>query len=332
MNSINRNNCLLGLHSKLNCGKDLVGQIIQYLTSGAEEKYDIHGYLKRYNLMGTFGYGYMPDYEIKKYADKLKDIVCLLIGCTRAELEDRIFKEKELGEEWRVYKYDGKIFTSREEAEKAVKEYYWWDLKGVTFEELYEKNITTYVLTPRLLTQLIGTDCFRKIIHPNSWVNATFSDYKPYENEFEFVEGNYIMGKCSECGEPLNGVAKYQRICKTCVDKLNNEIVYPSWVITDCRFDNEVEAIKKRNGILIKIERPFPLRFPELYQQFLASKHIDIGEYLKETDIEMYKKLFHESETALDNYTDFDYVIVNKGTIEELVEKVGEILIKENII
>lgn len=39
----------------------------------------------------------------------------------------------------------------------------------------------------------------------------------------------------------------------------------------------------------------------------------------------------HPSETALDNYT-FDYTIDNNGTIEELVEKVREILIKEKII
>jgi hypothetical protein len=39
-------------------------------------------------------------FEIKKYADKLKDFVCILIGCTREQLEDQEFKEKELGEEW----------------------------------------------------------------------------------------------------------------------------------------------------------------------------------------------------------------------------------------
>ena len=31
--------------------------------------------------------------EIKKFADKLKDIVCLLIGCTREQLEDQEFKK-----------------------------------------------------------------------------------------------------------------------------------------------------------------------------------------------------------------------------------------------
>ena len=39
-------------------------------------------------------------YEEKCFADKLKDIICLLIGCYRDQLEDESFKSKELGEEW----------------------------------------------------------------------------------------------------------------------------------------------------------------------------------------------------------------------------------------
>ena len=40
----------------------------------------------------------------------------------------------------------------------------------------------------------------------------------------------------------------------------------------------------------------------------------------------------HESETALDNYNDWEYIIENNDTIEDLIEKVKEILIKERII
>ena len=39
----------------------------------------------------------------------------------------------------------------------------------------------------------------------------------------------------------------------------------------------------------------------------------------------------HISETALDN-AEFDYVIDNNGTIEELIKQVKKILIKEKII
>ena len=38
------------------------------------------------------------------FADKLKDSVGVMFGCTRKQLEDREFKERELGEEWTKYR------------------------------------------------------------------------------------------------------------------------------------------------------------------------------------------------------------------------------------
>ena len=79
-------------------------------------------------------------------------------------------------------------------------------------------------------------------------------------------------------------------------------------IITDLRFPNELEAIKKHNGITIRINRGLIER---------------TGKMIQEPE--------HISETALDN-VEFDYVIENDGTIGDLIEKVREILIKENII
>ena len=76
---------------------------------------------------------------------------------------------------------------------------------------------------------------------------------------------------------------------------------YPNWIITDMRFPNEIEAIVERKGITIRVNRP--------------------GISL----------LDHPSETSLDN-AEFDYTIVNDSTIEDLVIKVREILVKEKII
>jgi hypothetical protein len=79
---------------------------------------------------------------------------------------------------------------------------------------------------------------------------------------------------------------------------------YPNWIITDVRFPNEAQAIKDRGGILIRVMR--------------------YGDPNEEVD-------FHESEIALDSH-EFDYYIDNNGTIEELIEGVKEILIKEKLI
>ena len=69
----------------------------------------------------------------------------------------------------------------------------------------------------------------------------------------------------------------------------------PDWIITDVRYKNEAEAIKSLGGILIKVDR------------------------------ETGYKDNHISETALDDYQDWDYVIDNNGTLEELIDKVKEL-------
>lgn len=59
---------LIGISGKSGSGKDTTGQIISNLI----------------------------EYEIKKFADSLKDMVCILINCNRDQLENREFKEKKL--------------------------------------------------------------------------------------------------------------------------------------------------------------------------------------------------------------------------------------------
>ena len=82
--------------------------------------------------------------------------------------------------------------------------------------------------------------------------------------------------------------------------------LYPNWIITDTRFPNELEAAKTRNGISIKVHRP-------------GSK----------SDA---KQAQHASETALNNVTDWDYVISNDGDIDDLRNKVYEVLEAERLL
>ena len=79
---------------------------------------------------------------------------------------------------------------------------------------------------------------------------------------------------------------------------------HPNWIITDTRFPNELAAVEEYGGITILVRRG--------------------------NDDSSTTKA-HESETALDN-SSFDYVILNNGTIEELIEDVRIILKKEKII
>lgn len=426
---------IIAISGKINSGKDTVGKIIQYLTSESYKKgRDYQTFIRKQTSNLDFEPHYISEWQIKKFADKLKDIVCVLLGCTREQLEDREFKERELGPEWNKYtieynidspyidswsdeegvhnystlEYDSKYFKEtflnveeavsriielarqyqdkeeilylkdiykreipiesmdqiydtfeseedfrekqslfygdyedyiesckyygflpsnfeveksdsykkyREEEINLIRNKYGFKDYGLDsplpdelvdnrefetednmlYDSLVKKGIideiskkylagkfpcidtdhsgleedyvTKINLTPRLLLQLLGTKCGRNIIHPNIWVNSLMREYFCVQS-----------------------------------DLAPNGIDCPNWIITDLRFLNEMEAVKKRNGITIRVNR-------------------DLEESKDE----------HESETELDN-VEFDYVIDNNDTIEELIEKVKQILIKEKLI
>jgi hypothetical protein len=204
---------LIGISGKIGNGKDLLFDVINYIVT---EDY--------WNSFEHYMHESTPVdevYENKKFAYPIKWITAVLIGCDIRQLEDREFKNKELGEEWGG-------------------------------------------LTPRKLLQLLGTEAGRHIIHPNIWVNALFADYKP-------------------------GLEK--------------------WIITDVRFPNEANIIKEKGGIMIRINRP---------------QYLDNGLVIRKNE--------HPSETALDDYDGFDYVIENDGTVQDLIDKVKSLNIVKRIL
>jgi hypothetical protein len=236
---------IIGISGKKGHGKDTVGEMLRTAL-----------YKTR---IGN-------SWKIRKFADTLKDIVCLLIGCTRQQLEDHVFKNTPLGKEWEVwYCFHYKLQNTNNPTGRVSK-------LCITHEQVVDEfnklstaiaghTYTKTTLTPRLLLQLLGTECGRDIIHPNIWINALFSKYKH---------------------RPM--------------------LEYPSWIITDVRFINEVEAIKERGGIIIRVNNP----------------------NVESTDI-------HISETELDNYP-FDYIIENGSTLNDLRIKVQELVRTTNIL
>lgn len=293
---------LIGISGKAGAGKDLVGVMIQYLvhTEGIINK----EYWEQFKSNSPFNQIVFSNYEIKKFADKLKDIVCLLIGCTRQQLEDQEFKNTELGVEWIKYRimrkgYPNYYVNSEEEALREFGRY-----TNCRFVEVK--------MTPRLLLQLLGTEAGRDIIHPNIWVNALMSEYTEEYSNNSFYDNKGVF----EVSEH---------------DEIENPPEYPKWIITDTRFKNELKAIKDRGGITIRVERDVELRFPDLWKDFQNSseEYDEWDVYLKEYG--MFEIVYHESETALES-VEFDYIIENNGTIEELLNKVKKILINEKII
>ena len=86
------------------------------------------------------------------------------------------------------------------------------------------------------------------------------------------------------------------------------------------RFPNEMKAVEDRNGICIRINRPFKCcNMKDLeYQDCMDCAEYQMNIFQNE----------HISETALDDYDNWDYIINNNGTIEELINQIRRILLK----
>lgn len=288
-------NNLIGVSGGIKCGKDLVGEILTYIG----ECWWRNGFAHEPTFEGFQTFVALDTkYEIRKCADKLKDCVCVILGCTRKQLEDQEFKSKELSEEWRVWKFeideganlfDGNcqladiIFASKEEAESYIE----------TYKIINIINTYSVLLTPRDLLQLFGTQGGRMVVHPNIWVNALFSDYVSYSargSDYEFEKSH--------------------------------------WIITDVRFpENEGKAIKDRGGLLIGVQRLFRLRFPEYEDLIDATMDgYEVPKDLKEINPDLWNQLTHESETAMGDHSWCDVIIENNGTVEELFDSVLEVV------
>jgi hypothetical protein len=158
---------LIGVSGKKQSGKDATGKIIQYFT-GVNTHIPFHEW-------ENSEYSKYNDYEIHKFADKLKDIICLLIGCTREQLENDDFKNTELNEEW--WKIKLRDITEQNSlipyVGNLVVPYVGYKGNISNISEIFKP-------TPRYLLQFIGSELFRFNLHENTWVNATMADYNEH--------------------------------------------------------------------------------------------------------------------------------------------------------
>ncbi len=221
---------LIGIGGKKQAGKDTVAMLIKTLLN--------------------------EHFEIKKISGRIKDMACILLNCNREQLEDEKFKSMELGKEWDCLSYTLSPHDYRGPLYNSKKELY-YDL-GTNKIDNNEK-VAKVKMTPRLLLQLLGTECGMHKLHPNIWNNLFFSDY----------------------------------------DKLSKpkKSFFPNWIVSDCRFESSIDAIKQRNGFTINV----------------------ISNRTTSNDT-------HKSETSLDNFKNWDYVIKNNGSKEDLFYSVKRVL------
>ena len=93
-------------------------------------------------------------------------------------------------------------------------------------------------------------------------------------------------------------------------------------VISDCRFPNEIKAIRNQGGIVLRVVRgPEPEWYNDAVAVNAGSKHIAWS--LSKDRLEKYN--VHASETAWVG-TDFDAVLDNNGSLDELYKQVNDLL------
>lgn len=212
---------IIGISGYSGVGKDTVGAVIQYLHCDNPQT-SIEEICANYSEY-EYWLDEQSDWEIRKFAGKLKDIASHLTGIDIEDFEDQDFKKTYLGKEW--------------------------DYQIDQFNPVQKMTVRDFL-------QKLGTDAMRMGLHDNVWVNALMADY---DEEF-------------------------------------------NWIITDVRFPNEAQAIKDRDGIIIRVDRP-------------GVSPINA----------------HPSEIGLDDWN-FDYRIANVSDIFSLKQTVEQILKHSNLL
>lgn len=164
------------------------------------------------------------------------------------------------------------------------------------YEEFKTSNIAVLGITGRELLQKIGTEIFRDGLSPDIWIDLLFEEYGPLKlpyHPLQVLTEAYQHQSCMYCKSPYIGY-KRQNYCKECAIKKSKTL--PTWIITDVRFQNEVERITKLGGLIIRVERR------------------------GSTDK-------HPSETEMDRIIP-DYILENKRDLKTLLESVKHLYYK----
>lgn len=318
---------LIGISGKIGSGKDLVANIIQYLTHDHYRNNRSFEYFQIENSKRNDYPNYLK-WKIKKFADAPKEIVCILLGCTRKQLESQEFKKSLLPEHlcrYNIYKTATSKIPFRANISNSELQYIY---------KIEKYHIKKTVATVRDLLIYLANDMFRDGYDSDIWINTLFNQYKGVPATI--IDQNLPI---TLSGDSFYGVTedievKHGRI----------GLLYPNWIITDVRYKNEAEYIKNKSGILIRINRWVDKLIPIEKVSEMSKKvgiygiYPDGSEALIEDsnldNLDRFEYFVTEktninniSETDLDNYDKFDFIIDNNSfIIEILIDKVKSIL------
>lgn len=225
-------------------------------------------------------------FENKKFAYKLKQIICLIIGCTMEQLETEEFKDSVLPPEWNY------------------------------IEDGIEKQMTV-----RLFLQKLGTEGMRDAVHKNIHINALFADYKLQHHSVNY---GYIKDeeKGLEHRIPVSTNQMHPDWCVTDM-RFHNEL---DAVESRDGITVRIERLQTIDSWIqsMKLEIDFNKHLSLL--KITKNDFIDyISSFDFPKKADFLKKHSHPSETSLDNEK-FAATLYNDGTLEDFKIKVKRFL------
>ena len=211
---------LLGISGELNSGKDTVGKMVQYYFSKQNHNpfslnECLNGYVKNADSI---------DIENKFLHGYLKTQSLIEIKKYSAKLKQMltILVGCEL-EDWESQEFKNTVMPDWLQGEETV-------TLVTNGYKTYPKRKTNR--TYRWLIQNVGTEFFRNGINQEVWINALFSEYLP-ERLHHYYAAEYVDMET----------------------EIDFSTKLPNWLITDVRFINEADAIKRRDGFIVKVIR-----------------------------------------------------------------------------
>lgn len=286
---------IISISGQAGSGKDLVGRIIQGVFANYS-KDEFQELLQRQVQTDE------THWQIKKFATKVKQTASLLTGVPIEKWEDSDFKNSYMGSEWDKIKVtyrrgNGEInelfLNNEQEAEEYI----------AIVEKSNVIDVSYRAITHRQFLQWLGTDAIRNGLHENAWVNGLMSEYStPY-----LYTDDQVWEKLSQMGYDID--LEPSELCELAINegfdwnddlqlwKFDEDNIEESkFIITDTRFHNELQAVKDRNGICIRVNR----------------------ESVETNDV-------HPSENEWKDW-EFDYILENNADIPHLVTEVEKTL------
>lgn len=131
---------IIGVSGYSQSGKDTFGKVIQLVASDTRWAPHMSTSDVINKLPPKFG-----EWEIKKFAGKLKEVASILTGVPASMFESQELKDTDMPSEWQTQEFPNMKY--------------------------------------RDFLQILGTEAIRNYIHPDAWVNALMCDYLPVHHD-----------------------------------------------------------------------------------------------------------------------------------------------------